>query len=860
MFRVLTTNSVLRCSHGSGRVQLGPGSACYKIGGVPALRVADVVGRPVSGCKDCQKVTAISAGEETGLKIAGSPVLTMVANGTTNAGTWRVAPEATGAVAIGPWFDPSAPDEAVSEFFAEQHDSHKTELMVREWFQYRCPSAEECAPDPAPKRANGLPLPRIRSATAKWLYVFDLSARRPQYRGEYRVGDIAYRVLGPARSREHPPEPEYSLPIKLAPGKYGLLLSRIRLPGRACKWLERVRTYWWAAQEVTDGQTEVWGTDPLSVAEELSARYREHCERLAEWTEPPGIKGYPIAEVRLATELVALFRQDPDDQLKLETELEGGRAAVQRYVRKYSELVAGYGRLTEAAGGEMTHWLEHPIFAAFAAAHAVFPETDMPVLLKVYAGCVECAAESFAGQRHLDRLAAGNGPISLDYLMPLRQTPAKITKAVIRAARSVVQIWEALAKQRILVRREQIEGVLRSLSRLFPDAEIVEVLPDGRIRSWSGTTNKPGVLARADEYLPAIKAALHVLNLGAAVWKLADEPASERTWNVAGAGGRVGAVLADTRVRALIRSRLLGQNARNLLYLSSTTAARVNAAAAFVETILGIRDTYKAIRDDDPTGAIAPAGRTVVNALLLDAAVRKVPEGLVTRMMGWVTTRTARLFGWIPSPVLRTVQRLAQFLRHPIVLLVFIGLEVWLAFRTRAPLQQLVKASAFGTNPGGGGAKPTWAALPTADWPLAPDVVLEAFYRLLTAFEVAAQGGTAPRVRVMCAVAFQSASRVEIEFKWQDGTSERVTVRPGMTPPIIQPTAWQITKLSEGSGIEVRRTQRGAYKMAVGCSVRVDVFAIGSCWVPNQDQWVELKLPPLADKIVEGKSLDVEIW
>lgn len=884
VFRALTTDAVLRCSHGTGQVQLGPGAKGFGIGTKPAVRAVDVLNQPVKGCKDCKVVLTVAFGQEPGLTIDGSPVLTEVAYGTTNAGTWQVVIPAAGAVAVGPWLDPAAPNGSseASEPAAEDPPPAGQPLYVREWRSYRCPAEREYRPDVSPKRADGLPLSRGRDPAGKWLYVFTLAGRRPKFHGEYRaMGGTARRVVGPLRATADPPPPEWGAPLNLPPETpYGLLLTRMRLPRKALRWLEKVHSRWWNEQRVVAGRGEVWATDPLAVADELAARYAEHCDRLTAWTEPPGPPQYPLPQVKLGMELVVLFDRDSNDELKLEDELEGGREAVREYVGRYTDDAKGLGRLAESAGVELSRWLGHPLFVTLAAAHQVYPEADMPVFLDVYARCVARGLESFAGQRLIAELRAGKGAVPLDYLMPSGPSPAKVSAAVAKAAESVVKIWRAAAlAAKVSDRGYRTELVLRPLAILFPTAGVAEYLPNGTVRYWVGSAARPVVVARAvweqrpgwgarlaeaGGHLKEIAVALQVLNLGTAVWKVADDPAADRGWNLAGVGGSVGSILSDDTVRALIRARLLGRPAWGWLYLSDRTAARVGMLAAFVDTLLGVRDVYTALRNDDPTAAIAPAGRTVVNALVLSAAAEKAatiaPGGLLARLTARAGRLWSRFFRRIPVPVSRAARGIARVLRHPLVLIALVIIELLLAFRTRSALQQLAKNGPFGTNPGGGGTKPKWAARPTNEWPGHPDVVLDAFYRLVAAFEVTAGGGQTPWVRVTYGAVFQPAGRVEIEVLWGDGRREQLTITPGTGGKPSAPADWSAVSLPKGQGLEVRRTESmSGGPNAVKCRVRLDILGTGLLCVPGSNSWFELPLPSRATDTATGSSLDVEI-
>ena len=95
MAKVLTTGSVLICSHSSGRVTLKAGHQLLTVDGRSVLRTSDLVGSKVAGCTNnppCQTVTSVLAGASTKLLVGGEGVLLDSANGVAApAGTWSVS-------------------------------------------------------------------------------------------------------------------------------------------------------------------------------------------------------------------------------------------------------------------------------------------------------------------------------------------------------------------------------------------------------------------------------------------------------------------------------------------------------------------------------------------------------------------------------------------------------------------------------------------------------------------------------------------------------------------------------------------------------------------------------------------------
>lgn len=90
---VLTEAAVLRCDH-QGTVLVTAGLRSVTVDGSPVLleddlRLARIVGCPLS--TPCVRIAAVAAGVGTTLTIDGRPVLLATAQGTTNAGSWRVA-------------------------------------------------------------------------------------------------------------------------------------------------------------------------------------------------------------------------------------------------------------------------------------------------------------------------------------------------------------------------------------------------------------------------------------------------------------------------------------------------------------------------------------------------------------------------------------------------------------------------------------------------------------------------------------------------------------------------------------------------------------------------------------------------
>ncbi|WP_105969040.1 hypothetical protein [Streptomyces geranii] len=90
---VLTEAATLRCQH-QGTVLARAGLRALTVDGSPVLladdlRLAQIVGCPLS--TPCVRIVAVAAGVGTTLTVAGRPVLLVSAQGTTNAGSWRVS-------------------------------------------------------------------------------------------------------------------------------------------------------------------------------------------------------------------------------------------------------------------------------------------------------------------------------------------------------------------------------------------------------------------------------------------------------------------------------------------------------------------------------------------------------------------------------------------------------------------------------------------------------------------------------------------------------------------------------------------------------------------------------------------------
>jgi hypothetical protein len=212
MFRVLTTSARLRCSHMTGTVQLGPGAAHARSRGAPILRQVDVLHRPVSGCKDCRAVTAVNLGAEECWMVEDSPVLTELAHGTANAGTWFVEPVSGWAPLIGltpNWLGTvaAAPraETAASQVVDKGplvEDDLSPLLHLRAW-RFCLPHGRgEWRPDPAPPEAGGASAGSYQSLAGSWLYVFRRSSSHATWLGEHQ---LAY-TMPDARWPEQPPE------------------------------------------------------------------------------------------------------------------------------------------------------------------------------------------------------------------------------------------------------------------------------------------------------------------------------------------------------------------------------------------------------------------------------------------------------------------------------------------------------------------------------------------------------------------------------------------------------------------------------------------------------------------------------
>jgi hypothetical protein len=104
MAKVITTGSIIQCAH-KGTVTFTPSQQKLMIDGQAALVTTDVSSATVSGCttpddpitgrKQCLKVTGLLAGAATKLGVNNISVLLETANGTTDGldpkyGTWNV--------------------------------------------------------------------------------------------------------------------------------------------------------------------------------------------------------------------------------------------------------------------------------------------------------------------------------------------------------------------------------------------------------------------------------------------------------------------------------------------------------------------------------------------------------------------------------------------------------------------------------------------------------------------------------------------------------------------------------------------------------------------------------------------------
>lgn len=95
MTAVLTAASTILCPH-KLPITLASAQTLLKVNGDAVITRSDLTTRPITPCTfanaPCTKITEITQGVATTLKVGDDPVLLQSAQGTTNQGSWTILP------------------------------------------------------------------------------------------------------------------------------------------------------------------------------------------------------------------------------------------------------------------------------------------------------------------------------------------------------------------------------------------------------------------------------------------------------------------------------------------------------------------------------------------------------------------------------------------------------------------------------------------------------------------------------------------------------------------------------------------------------------------------------------------------
>lgn len=881
MFRLITTASELVCNHG-GKVTPGPGSEAFKIGELNALRVRDVLQQPVV-CDKCKRVTAVTKGYEPKLRQGsspapltsddGSPLLTEIAGGTTDAGMWWVAVPAAGAARVAPGVDPPsgpAPDETPAPPPDDTHPERDISrpLVVSARRAYRAPDPDTLQFDPAPQDEYGVGV-SATVAAGGWLYVFDAAGRRPTFRREYRVaaegrveevkgGFRAKGTVGPPP----PLAPPAWLRVPLGKGgaarKYLFLLSPVRLTERAAgRWAGRAGA---AVVTVGPATRAAEATDPLRVAEWLGRVYEGRCDRLVEratWLGPGLHASHEPARGLLARLLVPLL-DNPALDLKddLKADGESLRAFNQEHEEKVRKLTAG----AEHAGEQLTRWLRSGLWREVEAAYDEFrapgyPGDDYHHLLRAYGRCTTRLPESAAGRSYLDRLAAAErGHFLWDAATRSKPVPEGVFKAVKKSPDVLAKLWGGVAyflgHPKVGVKVAEYTLALHLYLRvpgepkvLFPFTHPVRLGPSRPLIPLVDPAAAADKLAATLTWLtdPAVrsrfvdhaKTALSVANLAVALDKLRRENKAENWATLVGAASEV------------VEKGLTSAGHKAPGWLGRVTAVCTMFTAA--------SDAHQGVAHNDP-GLVIGSGMIIVGTLIGLNAAELGALGVAGLSASWWTVVGAVVVGaGYLIAVLASKQDAERFALHCEWGKYYPPLPKYPAWAIADKYDRLPAAS--WEHAGTGRLK--WAEHTYNEWENRPDRQLAALLRLVAGFRVTVAGRTA--VRIDPGLTFPG-SRFEVVIRLPDGMGDErypgFSIDPAGGPPASLP-GWDATipaSVSRNSerGLTVTpgplppglAVTDGWRYQGFTCWVRLDVFGNGALLIPGAKSWVELVCEP----------------
>jgi hypothetical protein len=919
MFRVLNTDAQLVCNHGAGKVRLGPGADFFVVRGKPALRVSDVLHRPVEGCPYCRLVQSVQLGEEACLSLGGEDVLTELAFGATNAGVWSVLPAPGWSVQIGLTVDLSrsqaAPDPARPQADRTPEPAEKEwsgPLFLREWRSFLCPKPEPGAfePDPQPLDACGLELPWDRPVNSPWLYVFAVGAGgRLRLDGEYLVwdGETVQQVRSGLRSAGTPPEPELAptgplrLPLKGGRAAYAFFASHVRLTRRALDRIARCPEL--RPVEVTRETVTVAVTNPLTVAEGLARRYVSARDLLLEYglpTETAGLPSRPMPQrILLARLLQQIIDGDPNDRLGLDEKLRDGRSVVQQNLDTYAQEVSRLAYWAEQAAEQLTRWLTCALWQATVSAYQTYPDPDFVFVLKVYGACVDRLKESEIGRKFLDKVLKNRRHFVHPYVPPAptpdRWAPDRVFEVVRKTPEAVVQIWEALVAPTLHRGRGPILDAwvvsLRVALRLSREALDWEKLSGKLVRVWRQSqfievslefglklVRPSAVLNRAAKGVNALLAnealftrlqlALELVNVGLAVQKVLGGEKIEQGRNAFEfLGAAVDALNAAARLLSTLEpaeemfsGRLLG------LFARRGVLTGLGAASGLLDAIGGGLAVHRALSMNNPKAAAGPALTALGGWMAFVSVVQATPYAV---LLGW--------FAKFPRAGLVGVALLA------------LGALTSASIGTETEIQKFARSSEWGKARGKRGdlSRPNWAGKAFPEWAGDPETQVRALCRLLAAFRIQAtwfrKGFLAGflKARIHLGSLLLPTTRVEVVFDFWHFLD--AIHRPGFAVEWGGPRVWPIPgrdaadmgrvwkhETNQECWLEVETAfplERPGHPVhhigGATCRVRVDVFGDGRLYVPGPTAWVNYEVPSVSGQFEfkfmgEASSLDVD--